>query len=1167
MVIMFNLFLLFSLFLTAVILLYMIWMLMIILSRKKRVTVSLKNNTIIPIDILIPCHHEGVALVETIISIENQKYKGKKNIFLLFKDHNDSSLSFIKEKYGRIKEKKIALRNNTTINIIFTNVGAKKDKLNFFLPKLTSSYVAFLDADHVATSGWLSQSLSLLCTDTKDVCGVQSRRAPKATDNFFQIWDSAQNHLGNEVMNMGLDRSYQLVFFTGTTAVFKSSIFNVLKFANSITEDSYLSYDILLENKHLIYNKNIGSHESVSPTLSDYVARRRRWSNGHNQSFFSHLYRVISTQKISFRKKKIFLFHGLFYFIPILAVLMINIFNGYIFLQYTSAIKLGVIGLSLIITLIINYFLGKDYGRLVADSIITFFYIFPLMIIFSLFILRISSLELYHFIISFPFMNGFLGPILIILYLLPLAILLYASYKIKLFPYKFIFFFIISYPIIIFFDIYAILLGFFDYLFGINIWRTISRKGKKNKITKKNILLGLAITLFGLSMWGIISFPNNNCAESDNVLIKNFYALMRPADTFWNSSYRKFYNENNDNLGLEFFGSLVDKNFNGKVRDLTLSLNGDTNILTDEEGIYSYITYIPLGMEEFDATMHYSKNSCSREITFTNTIREIKGKDIFINNEPFLVKGMVPSFAQASLDLSLEEGINQISSLGVNLLRTYHVPNDRLIEVIVNKGLLFIPQPGLSNWDNNDLNYMGVVGLTKRYLKLHKKFRNNPSLFALNLGNEIEINDLKKSNIIEKILVSINEKELDTFSTYSTFSPYLKYSSNIMSVNMLDTSETYWNKAIPLLASFDKPFIASELGGFAAFFENTDPRIRSIRLMRQWDTLMELGSSGGIIFQSHDNWAQPVIEGYNNPYKPEHPDDIRGIWDRENDEKFVAKAVRSIFEDFSIEYLTENIYESAEIEIQLTNRRNYNLQDIYLEKNGIVLESIGNLLPNKDLTITLSPTDLTNENEFSLSYITHRGIFQQQILYTPVLLPEPIPFIPDPERVFVNNSSNEVLNGDLLDSSVDVYIPDQWQIVNIPDTSKTQKNIINSQYLYEAQNLNIEVLYDYHNISFDFDVPISSDSFLLLEGLGATSVELFVNNQKHNIDVHPYRENIIMLNEFIPDNYIGSFVIIFNRTMPLYLSKEFSPLFEDIVVEFVNPKLFQPQKIIIEKLM
>ena len=88
---------------------------------------------------------------------------------------------------------------------------------------------------------------------------------------------------------------------------------------------------------------------------------------------------------------------------------------------------------------------------------------------------------------------------------------------------------------------------------------------------------------------------------------------------------------------------------------------------------------------------------------------------------------------------------------------------------------------------------------------------------------------------------------------------------------------------------------------------------------------------------------------------------------------------------------------------------------------------------------------------------------------------------------------------------------------------------------------------------------------MIIEGVGSSSVELVVDNKKYILDVHPYRENVIPLSEYVSGNYTGNFQLGFFRDLPIYLSKEFSPVGEDITVDFVVPKLFQPEKLILQR--
>ena len=357
-----------SFILTAVLLFYGLSILVFSLiygSNKRKAKIE-ANSFKKSVEIIIPCHNEGREVIDTIESLSSQTYSAPKNIFLLVCDETDSSIPFITEKYGLISEKPFYLKNNTKFFVILTGVKGKKEKLNYHLPHLSSDYVALLDADHVATHSWLSQSIVLLEKTEKNVCGVQSRREPKSLKNFFQIWDSAQNHIGNELLNISLEKAKLPIFFTGTTAVFKKNTFDNLVFSDSITEDTYLSYDLLLQGKELIYNKLTGSRESVSPTLSDYIARRRRWSNGHTQNFFKHLKEIIFSPILLSKRKSLLFVHGIFFLIPIVAIILLNIFQGFYFFQYSNNIKFFVLDF---ILLLISFILSR-YSRFISVDIL-----------------------------------------------------------------------------------------------------------------------------------------------------------------------------------------------------------------------------------------------------------------------------------------------------------------------------------------------------------------------------------------------------------------------------------------------------------------------------------------------------------------------------------------------------------------------------------------------------------------------------------------------------------------------------------------------------------------------------------------------------------------------------------------------------------------------------
>ena len=170
-----------------------------------------------------------------------------------------------------------------------------------------------------------------------------------------------------------------------------------------------------------------------------------------------------------------------------------------------------------------------------------------------------------------------------------------------------------------------------------------------------------------------------------------------------------------------------------------------------------------------------------------------------------------------------------------------------------------------------------------------------------------------------------------------------------------------------------------------------------------------------------------------------------------------------------------------------------------------------------------------------------------------------------------------VLSGDILDSEFVVYVPDTWKVENEHSSSKSKKIIKDTQYFYKAKNLTVykNAIYQGgiayvsenapYSVKFNFDKPVLKKSLLILEGMGTSEIELIIRNSKHIISVHPYRENVIDLNEYISSEYRGEFIINFYRFSDVYISKEYSSQNKDIVIDFQNPKLFQPQELVIEK--
>ena len=66
------------------------------------------------------------------------------------------------------------------------------------------------------------------------------------------------------------------MFFTGTACVFRTPALRSHGMPDCITEDTYLSHDLLLEGQRIAYDDQVSPYEELAPDLKSYVARRPR---------------------------------------------------------------------------------------------------------------------------------------------------------------------------------------------------------------------------------------------------------------------------------------------------------------------------------------------------------------------------------------------------------------------------------------------------------------------------------------------------------------------------------------------------------------------------------------------------------------------------------------------------------------------------------------------------------------------------------------------------------------------------------------------------------------------------------------------------------------------------------------------------------------------------
>ncbi len=1116
-------------------------------------SVAQKKQDSISVDVLIPAYNEGKVLLGAIDSIVNQDFLGNLNIHVLLGDQSDSSVAFLGERFGPV-DSVVQVSDTRLLYVHYQGCNPKREKVNKILGHLNPGhYCAFLDADHIACSDWITEAVRFLQNSSSRYIGVQSRRGAIKTKSLFQIWDSLQNHIGNEFFNKIIYRLFGRVFFTGTTAVFRPHSQSKLSLDDSLTEDTALSYRLFSLGYYISYLPKLGSRESVSPRSVDYIGRRRRWSQGHTGSFIRYFSSVLFNADVSYRSRLLYLFHGLYYLVPVLAFIVYGITQFFIFFQLPIWAQYVVLGLGILLSCLCMVGILGLRKSWKSDFFVGIIIFVPFVSDLFLWYIKVQKYPFYDFIISYPFMNTWLGDILLLTFSLPLLYLIISLFDLR-FLSKRIGTSLLFYPWIVFIDLYSVLLGVCDLFLGIKKWPLINRRDAR--LSYQQLVSGLIIfgLLLGVLWVGRRTYDSCFVEAGSEPYTNSIFSLHNP----WRShTLEKYISEVDGGLTVTIKGE-VDEVLAGK--DIVLDYNNQDVFLVevDNTGSYEFSWEEEIGFETRTARLRSPDHICGIDFSFSTHVVAFDDRGIYLNGESFLVKGMVPTFQQPHLKKTTQEGFQELHELGVNALRYYHQPGKDIFERAHARGLMLVPQINQSNWNQTDIDFRSWRGLYHRFRSMLGDVSMHPSVLFVNTGNELEIRDRNRVPVIIDLLKNITENHnLHQPMAYATFTSYVEYPADILLVNMLDTGSVYWNKALSILSQFKTPVLAGELGGFAAFTERTTEPFRMYRLQNQWRELMSLGFGGGFVFHSHDNWAQPVPVGNNDPFDDEHPDDVRGIWDRDNQKKQIYSTVQGLFQDLELSFVS---YDEGYLNVFAENIRPYTISDLTVSGLDKEYYSFGDVLPGERVFMRLLVENVLYDDLF-WEYSTHSGL---------------------DSRVPVFDTS---IDGVIYDSPGNLYVDDLGDVYALGDVgfiSPALGGLSESRFGY-LQNMEVDPIISVHDLKIEdvsgalfgigsvgvgqysirFRLPaeLGRHTLLVLEGLGSRNFTLSHQGQSHVFESHPYRETGLNLQEYFDNiDYTSEFILGIDRRDVQYLNENDSPSGAPVLIDFQSPYLFHPLK-------
>ena len=441
--------------------------------------------------VLIPARNEGRMALRAIQSLLDQDTPAAVHIELVLKDAADTSLPALDAAFpgahlsGAHRPADLGTAGSDmllfsatdarfagprTVRVAFAGVDGKAEKLNGRMAACTTPLIAVLDADHQAHPGWLRSAVNRLAATGARM--VQCRRHPLVADGLFSLWDSLHQHIGCELFNEAFEGLNLGVFFTGTTVVADADLWRAHPLRACITEDIDLSYRLFMEGERLVADTVGASDEEVSPDLYSFLARRRRWANGHTDAFLRHLPRLFKAP-LRPRDRLQFLFHGAHYLVATV-VFALHLVIGAIFATRLEGPQTALaLGLSALCALLVARTQRTQGVRTrAAETAVLTAWFFPagvMLVNLALAGLLDTPLRTALPLPDWALVVGVFG------LLAPLAVLFAGLAAFGQLRFTTAAAVLVSYPLAFYLDLSGVLIGLADHLAGRNVWQAVSR--------------------------------------------------------------------------------------------------------------------------------------------------------------------------------------------------------------------------------------------------------------------------------------------------------------------------------------------------------------------------------------------------------------------------------------------------------------------------------------------------------------------------------------------------------------------------------------------------------------------------------------------------------------------------------------------------------------------
>lgn len=287
------------------------------------------------VTVLIPVYNKKDTILETIESIQKQKYCGDIYINVIDDGSTDGTLELLES---------TDLDSNITL-LEFKHMG-KSFALNKGLQHVETKYTITVDSDTILHPLAVRNIMNKLVNSNEKTVATAGCLFVKNAKNSFitklQEWDYTLGIFGVKLVQGSYNST---LVAQGAFSAYKTEMLREIGgWQNCVGEDIVLTWQLLSEGYKTNFAKNAIAFTEAPETLGSLGKQRKRWARGMIEAFKK--VKIYKSKKISFKSRFLMNLNVFFPFIDLALLIFVPL--GLIFLAFGNPLLIGWISLLVI---------------------------------------------------------------------------------------------------------------------------------------------------------------------------------------------------------------------------------------------------------------------------------------------------------------------------------------------------------------------------------------------------------------------------------------------------------------------------------------------------------------------------------------------------------------------------------------------------------------------------------------------------------------------------------------------------------------------------------------------------------------------------------------------------------------------------------------------------